>query len=93
MKYIIFKDNKTGLIQPVIFGEHTTHSQIMIEGAKPVSAGFCHLSSKGGLSITGDSESLGLKPDDKDGAYLSMMLCGAGTSFFIDYEKLEEPGK
>lgn len=93
MKYIIFKDEKTGLVQPVIFGEHTTHSQITIEGAKPISAGFFHLSSEGGLSITGDSESLGLKPDDKDGVYLSMMLCGAGTSFFIDYEKIEAQEK
>lgn len=93
MKDIIFKDEKTGLVQPVIFGEHTTHFQVMMEGAKPVSAGFCHLSSKGGLSITGDSESLGLKPDDKDGAYLSMMLCDAGTSFFIDYEKIEAQEK
>lgn len=93
MKYIIFKDEKTGLVQPVIFGEHTTHSQVKIEGAKPVSAGFCHLSAKGGLSITGDSESLGLKPDTKDGAWLSMMLCDAGTSFFLDYEKIESLGK
>lgn len=89
MKYIIFKDEKTGLMQPVIFGEHTTHSQIKIDGAKSVSAGFCHLSSKGGLSITGHSDSLKLKPDDNDGAYLSMILCDAGTSFFLDYEQIE----
>lgn len=93
MKYIIFKDEKTGLVQPVVFGEHTTHSEIKLAGAKPVSAGFCHVSSEYGLSVGGDSESLGLKSEDNDAAYIAMLLCDAGTSLFLDYDKMYEPKK
>lgn len=93
MKYIIFKDEKTGLTQPVMFGEHTTHSQVKIEGAKPVSAGFCHVSSGDDLTITGASESLKLKPGENDAAYIAMMLCDAGTSFFLEFDKLDALGK
>lgn len=93
MKYIIFKDKKSGLFQPVIFGEHTTHAQISIDGAEPINAGFCHLSTEGGLSVYGESDSLGLKSEEKDGAYLAMLLCNAGTSYFLDYDKIETPGK
>lgn len=93
MKYIIFKDKKSGLFQPVIFGEHTTHSQISIDGAEPISAGFCLLSEEDGLSVYGESDSLGLKPQKKDGAYLRMLLCSVGTSYFLDYDKIDEPGK
>jgi len=38
MKYIIFKDNKSGLIMPIVFNEHVTHSQVKVEGATPISA-------------------------------------------------------
>lgn len=38
MKYVIFRENN--LLHPVVFADHTTHSQIKIEGAVPVSAGF-----------------------------------------------------
>jgi hypothetical protein len=40
MKYVIFKDTVSGLIQPVLFGDHTKHSQILLEGSEAVSAGF-----------------------------------------------------
>jgi len=83
MKYIIFEDNKTGLIQPVIFGEHTTHSQVKIENATPVSAGFFYID-KRGFVVSGESESLGLKPKDGDEEFLKLVLYNAGTMFFIN---------
>lgn len=82
MKYIIFEDNKTGLIQPVIFGDHTTHSTIKLNNCKPVSAGFWLLGEKG-IICFGESESLGLEPKKGDEAYLSLMLGDAGTMFFL----------
>lgn len=90
MKYIIFKDEKTGLVQPVIFGEHTTHAQVMIERAKPISAGFCYLSPEGGLIVHGESDSLELKPNENDAGYLSLLLCNANTSFFLDYDSFND---
>jgi hypothetical protein len=43
MKYVIFKGN--GLVHPVLFGDHTAHSQIKVEGAEPISAGFVRFDS------------------------------------------------
>lgn len=40
MKYVIF--NQNGLLHPVLFAEHTSHAQVHVEGATPVSAGFVH---------------------------------------------------
>ena len=40
MKYVIFEDDKTGLKQPVVFGDHTVHSSINVERCHPVSGGF-----------------------------------------------------
>ena len=59
MKYVIFEGN--GLVHPVLFGDHTTHSQISIAGAKPVSAGFVKFNSIGWPKCFGMSESLHLE--------------------------------
>ncbi|WP_108822020.1 hypothetical protein [Dysgonomonas sp. Marseille-P4361] len=93
MKYIIFKDEKSGLIQPVIFGEHTTHSQIKLERAKPISAGFFYMDAEKGICIHGESDSLSLKPKEGDEMYLLFVIIGAGTSSFIDLDKIEAPEK
>lgn len=83
MKYVIFEDKKSRLLHPVIFGEHTTHSEIKIEGCKPVSAGFFHLSKKT-LTVSGESESLKLKPVlPRDRGLLIHALMDMGTAFFI----------
>ena len=53
MKYIIFKEKN--MLHPVVFADHTTHSQIKIEGAKPVSAGFV-MQDKTGIKCYGKSD-------------------------------------
>ena len=58
MKYIIFEGN--GLVHPVIFGNHTTHRQIKIKGAKPVSAGFVRFDNFNLPHVYGRSESINL---------------------------------
>ena len=84
MKYIVFKDNVSGLIQPVIFGEHTSHHQIKIERAKPVSAGFVALGN-GELKIYGKSDSLNLEAGKYDLDYIKMMLADLGTVYFSTF--------
>jgi hypothetical protein len=83
MKYVIFKDTISGLIQPVLFGEHTTHSQIKLDGAKPVSAGFFSFES-GKMRIYGKSDSLKLEPQDNDLDYIVKAFINMGTMFFIE---------
>lgn len=83
MKYIIFEDEKTGLLQPVIFGEHTTHACVTIEGTKPIRAGFVSIG-KNGVVIHGESDSLNLKPDhSRDKRLIEFVIMGMGTMFFI----------
>lgn len=82
MKYIIFEDQKSGLLQPVIFGEHTTHSQVTIEGAKPVSAGFVNFDKKG-LSVFGESDSLNLGINERDRDLIGKVFFNYGTAYFI----------
>lgn len=89
MKYIVFQDNKSGLLHPVIFGEHTTHSEVTINDASPISAGFFYLDAKKGLCVYGESDSLNLKPRKEDPGLLKLVLVNAGTSFFIQLDKLD----
>lgn len=58
MKYVIFEAN--GLVHPVLFGDHTSHSQICIKNGKAVSAGFVKFNSIGWPQVFGGSESLNL---------------------------------
>jgi hypothetical protein len=81
MKYIIFKDTHTGLIQPVLFADHTVHAEVKVTRAKPVSAGFFSLKD-GNLFTYGRAESLNLEPAESDSTFISMTLAGVGTMFF-----------
>jgi hypothetical protein len=81
MKYVIFKDTGTGLIQPVLFADHTSHAAVKITRANPVSAGFFTLE-HGTVVTYGNSDSLNLEPGEKDSHYISMTLINMGTLFF-----------
>jgi hypothetical protein len=81
MKYIIFKDTKSGLIQPVLFGEHTSHHQVKISRAKAVSAGFFDVENQ---SVYGKSDSLKLESNPKDLDYIIRAFMNMGTIFFIE---------
>jgi hypothetical protein len=83
MKYIIFKDTVSGLIHPVLFGEHTSHYQVKIDGAEPVSAGFFSFE-KGNIQVYGKSDSLKLDPKDSDLDYIVKAFMNMGTMFFIE---------
>jgi len=77
MKYIIFK--KGELVQPVIFGEHISHSDISLSSEwVPVSGGFCYPDKDipGVVSISFDScvSDMNLEPHVSDGHVLGMAL-------------------
>jgi hypothetical protein len=91
MKYIIFKDTVSGLIQPVLFGEHTTHSSVKLDRAKPVSAGFFDFS-KGIPTIYGKSVSLNLEPGVDDLDYITKMFLNLGTMYFISLDNKKKKG-
>jgi hypothetical protein len=82
MKYVIFQDTASGLIQPAIFGDHTTHACVKIEGSTPVSAGFFSFE-KGVLSVYGKSDSLKLESNQSDLDYIIKVFMNVGTMFFI----------
>lgn len=84
MKYVIFEQDRTGLKAPVIFGDHTVHSSVKVEGAKPVSAGYFMIDNDGIVSTYGDAQSLGLKPEDGDATLLNLVLQNFGTAYFLD---------
>jgi hypothetical protein len=83
MKYVIFEDTVSGLIQPVLFGEHTSHHCVKIDRAKPVSAGFFSLET-GEMRVYGESDSLKLKAKDTDLDYIRRVLLNMGTLFFLN---------
>lgn len=83
MKYVIFKDTKSGLIQPILFGEHTSHHQITVDGAEPVSAGFFSFEN-GETKTYGKSDSLKLESKDTDLDYICKVFMNMGTMFFIE---------
>ena len=82
MKYIIFQDKRSGLVQPVLFGEHTTHSKVTISGANAICAGFVDLQ-EGNLSVYGRSDSMNLDPSERDLDYILKMFMGMGEMFFV----------
>lgn len=86
MKYIVFEQEGTGLKMPVVFPDHITHSTIKIEGARPVSAGFCLLGTEELVTIgTGKSDSLNLAPMVGDRDLIIAVLCNAGVYAFLNY--------
>lgn len=88
MKYIIFEDDKTGMKEPVIFGDHTAHSEIRVERAHPVSAGFFLIDETGLVSTYGDAKSIGLQPADVDSNLIFYVIKNLGTMFFLNYDKI-----
>ena len=83
MKYVIFEDDKTGLKQPVVFGDHTVHSSINVERSHPISGGFFMIGKYGTVTTYGTAESLGLQPQDGDDGLLFCVLQNMGTMFFL----------
>jgi len=82
MKYIIFKDTVSGLIQPVVFGEHTSHHQVKIDRSEPISAGFFYFEN-GNIKVYDRSDSLNLDSKEDDLDYIIKVFMNAGTMFFI----------
>lgn len=86
MKYVIFEQEKTGLKMPVIFPDHVTHNAITIEGAQPVSAGFCFIDPEMILSISSESsDSLSLRPLPEDRELIIAMLMDMGMYAFLRF--------
>lgn len=84
MKYVIFK-MKAGLLIPVIVPQHCTHSQVSVEGGEPISAGFFRFIGNSKLvEVYGESESLKLKPGERDEALLTGVLLSLPMSLFLD---------
>ena len=88
MKYIIFKHGT--LFHPVLFSNHTTHSQVKLEGATPISAGFVSFSETLRLpKCYGNSTSLKLESrGELDEEIISRFQLNSGTSSFIDYDSI-----
>ena len=84
MKYIIFKEKN--MLHPVVFTDHTTHSQIKIEGAKPISAGFVMYGKTGGIKCYGKSDSLNLTPGVNDEAIIASWLLNCGIYAFLSFD-------
>ena len=85
MKYIIFKHKD--LLMPVIFPDHITHSQIKIEDAIPISAGFVAIDLNGFTNVYGESDSLNLIPHEEDRFLLDNSLNNRGTVSFLNYSR------
>lgn len=83
MKYVIF-DTK-GILHPVLFSDHTSHSQVRLKRGKPISAGFVDL---GILEVKcwGKSESLGLESrGEVDAEIIRKFMYNFGTGYFLNY--------
>ena len=86
MKYIIFQEND--ILKPVIFPDHINHSEIKLDKAIPISAGFLTINEFGMVEVYGQSESLKLKPKEDDDKILQNVLRNYSTHFYIDYSKI-----
>lgn len=82
MKYIIFKNDTNGLVQPVLFAEHTTHSEVTLNGSTAVSAGFFRIEN-GEIICYLDSVSLNLSPKDGDDQWIKAAILNMNVSFFL----------
>lgn len=81
MKYVIFEQKD--LLMPVIVPDHITHSQVKIEGATPVSAGFLAIKNGKVTEVYGKSESMKLSPMTRDKDLLEKALKDMGTMYFF----------
>ena len=84
MKYIIFKEKN--MLHPVVFADHITHSQVKIEGSKPVSAGFVVQEKTGNIKCYGKSDSLNLIPGVNDEAIIASWLHNCGIYAFLSFD-------
>ena len=66
------------MLNTVVFADNTTHSQIKIEGAKPISAGFVVQENTGGIKCYGKSDSLKLTTGVNDEAIIESWLHNCG---------------
>lgn len=82
MKYIIFKQGT--LLHPIVFAEHTSHCDVILKNAKPISAGFVKLNFAGVEKVYGESQSLNLKNrGQEDVLLLQRMYLESGTMSFL----------
>lgn len=85
MKYIIFKQGT--LLHPMVFAEHTSHCDVTLKNAKPISAGFVTFNLAGVEGVYGESQSLNLKNrGQEDVQLLQRMYLELGTMFFLSYD-------
>lgn len=83
MKYVIFQGH--GLVHPVLFGDHTTHSQVKVDGTKPVSAGFVSFDKFNFPHCYGKSESLDLESrGETDENIIRRWWRGANIIYFME---------
>lgn len=89
MKYVIFEGN--GLVHPVLFGDHTAHSQISVAGGTPIAAGFVRFDTMNWPHCSGESDSLKLKSRGQlDEDIIRRAYNDCGTYMFIaDFYKDE----
>lgn len=80
MKYIVYEQG--AVIHCVIFADHTSHSQIICEEAKPVSAGFFYIKEDEVITY-GKSESLNLTPKSSDSGLIEAVLLNLGIYAFM----------
>lgn len=80
------------MYHPVLMSEQSTHSCAKIDGAEPVSAGFCYMNSHGIIRIDMDqrSESLNLGPRPEDTGLLNAVIFNSTASAFLDYGVFEK---
>ncbi len=84
MKYIIFKQGT--LFHPIVFAEHTSHCDVILKNAKPISAGFVKFNLAGVEEVYGESKSLNLKNrGQEDMQLLQRMYLDLGTMLFLEY--------
>jgi len=83
MKYVIFEYNT--FYMPVIIPNHVTHSQVSVEDATPISAGFYTANGYGEIKLHGKSDSLKLKPHPRDSKLIGGALADMGTSYFLKH--------
>lgn len=83
MKYVIFREKN--MLHPVVFADHTTHSQIKVEGVEPVSAGFVMQEKTGAIKCYGKSDSLNLTPGVNDEAIILSWLQNCGIYAFLSF--------
>jgi hypothetical protein len=76
------------MFMPIMFPEHVAHSQVKVEGAEPISAGFISFTPLGlpKVDMSRGSDSLKLDPHERDQNLIECTFLGMGTNSFVDWE-------